>query len=85
MSRNQAKHLTSVMDQPMKYGNVPPKEIQNAIWGSCFDYEDFNTDSNGTDVRDRIYQCWQIIHQELKTNPEWYAQWVANHEPDIEV
>jgi len=42
-----------------KYKNVPPKEIQNAIWCSCFDYEDFDTNSNDIDVRDRIYECWQ--------------------------
>lgn len=67
------------------YSNVPPKEIQNAIWGSCFDYENFDTDINGTDVRDRIYECWQKLHEALKRNPEDYAEWVANHEPDIEV
>lgn len=68
-----------------QYKNVPPKEILNAIWGSCFDYEDFDTDSNGIDVRDRIYECWQKLHEILKRNPEDYTQWVANHEPDIEV
>ncbi len=69
----------------MYQDNVPPKEIQNAIWGSCFDYEDFDTDSNGTSVQNRIYECWQTIHTLLKTNPDYYAEWIKIHQPDIKV
>ena len=70
---------------PVEYKNIPPKEIQNAIRGACFDYTDFDNDSNGQDVRDRVYRCWQTLHYILQRNPEHYAEWVRTHEPDIEV
>ena len=68
-----------------EYKNIPPKEIQNAIWGSCFDYEDFDTDSNGTDIRDRVYACWQILHIILKKDPDYFVEWVKNNEPDMKL
>lgn len=43
------------MDGDNKYTNIPPKDVQNAIWGSCFDYEDFDNLVGGMTVRDRIY------------------------------
>lgn len=49
------------MDGDNKYTNIPPKDVQSAIWGSCFDYADFDSVINGTTVRDRIYDCWQLL------------------------
>ena len=46
----------------MKYKNIPPKDIQNAIWGSCFGYEYFYKEVDGKTIRDRIYNTWQRIH-----------------------
>jgi len=51
-------------DKTMKtYDNPPPKEIMNAIWGSCFDYKDFDAKVLDETVGDRIYDCWQRLHK----------------------
>lgn len=68
-----------------QYKNIPPKEIQNAIWGACFEYADWDKDISGTDVQERVYECWQRLHYILKQSPDYYASWIRNNEPDIEV
>jgi len=65
-----------------EYPNTPPKGIQNAIWGACFQYQDFDTIVEGVSVRDRIYDCWNRIHFSIKNDPNFQA-WIDNHEPDI--
>lgn len=48
------------------YPNIPPKDIQNILW-SMFDYEDFDTIILGESIRDRIYNCWQVLELILKS------------------
>jgi hypothetical protein len=76
---------------PEKYTNIPPKDIQNAIWGGCFGYEDFDTeidiDGDKETVRDRIYDGWNRIHQVLqgwiKADKEGFIDYVMNKsQPD---
>ena len=41
-----------------EYKNVPPKEIFNAIHGSCFDYQNYDKRVfNGESVQDRGYMA----------------------------
>ena len=49
--------------------NIPPKDIQNILW-SMFDYEDFDTIILGESIRDRIYNCWQVLEILLKLKNE---------------
>lgn len=74
-----------------KYSNIPPKDIQNAIWGGCFGYEDFDTvvdiDGDKETVRDRIYSGWNRIHLVLQSwiraNQEGFIDYIMNkHQPD---
>lgn len=67
-----------------EYKNIPPKDIQNAIWGSCFDYKDFDEIVDGKTIRDRIYECWNRMHLILKNDDQgWFIDYVQNSETDL--
>ncbi len=72
-----------------KYKNIPPKDIQNAIWGQCFDYKDFDEEVLGEPVRDRVYGAWQHIHLVIKgwieADQENFLNWIKENQPDIEL
>jgi hypothetical protein len=70
------------MDMKEEYKNIPPKDIQNAIWGACFDYNDFDDKVLNETVRDRIYDCWNRMHHIIKSHPEWFIDYVTQNEPD---
>jgi hypothetical protein len=80
LNRYGLKNLIQFEDD--KYINIPPKDIQNAIWGTCFDYKDFNTEVSGQTVRERIYQCWNTIHLIVKDNQDWFIKYVKENNPD---
>jgi hypothetical protein len=58
------------------YNNPPPKAIMNAIWGSCFDYKDFNKKIMNESIQDRIYNTWQVLQEVLN-------RWVSTDETDF--
>lgn len=69
------------MNTGKEYKNQPPKDITNAIWGACFDYNDFDTVVDGQPIRDRIYECWQRIHQVMagwhKADPDGFIKMIS--------
>jgi hypothetical protein len=82
-SFNEHQENLNISDVSGEYQNIPPKDIQNAIWGSCFDYKDFDDIIDGKTVRDRIYDCWNRLHYIIKQEPDWIVKWVKEHNPDI--
>lgn len=76
-----------IKSESKSYNNVPPKGIQNAIWGGCFDYKDFNKMVNGMTIRDRIYEAWNHIHlgikQWIEADEKDFLDYIKNHTPDI--
>jgi hypothetical protein len=40
-----------------------PKDIANAIWGACFDYQNTEEVVNGKTIEERILDCWDKIKQ----------------------
>lgn len=71
------------MSDNKEYNNIPPKDIQNAIWGACFDYKDFDELCDGKTVRDRIYECWNRMHNIIKKNQEEFSAHIIKNEPEI--
>lgn len=73
--------------QNKQYSNIPPKDIQNQIWGACFDYKDFDTEVDGQKIRDRIYEAWNRMHSVIKTwieiDEESFLNHIKNNKPDI--
>lgn len=70
-----------------KYKNIPPKDIQNILWG-MLDYRDFDERLSeegdiALTVRDYVYNAWNLLHWKVKQNPEWFMKWIEEHEPDV--
>jgi hypothetical protein len=69
------------------YDNLPPKDIMNAIWGTCFDYKDFDNVISDETVRDRIYDAWQRIHQcindWIKADEKDFLDYIRKNTPDL--
>lgn len=39
----------------------PPKDMANAIWGACFDYQNIDTIVGDISIRDRVkYACFIV-------------------------
>lgn len=73
-----------------EYTNIPPKDIQNAIWGACFDYKDFDTVIDEEAVRDRIYRAWNSMHLVLqgwiKADKEGFFNYIMTKtQPDMKL
>lgn len=71
-----------------KYKNTPPKGLMNAIWGGCFDYQDFDKEVLNETVRDRIYNTWQTLHlvmkKHIEADREGFIKMITETESDIE-
>lgn len=39
----------------------PPKDLANAVWGSCFDYKNIDSMRGGKSIRERVKEaCFRI-------------------------
>lgn len=66
----------------MKLENAPGKDFANAIWDACFDYQDLGKVINGETIEERIYNCWQRLHQVAKHDPQALLD-AFRGEPDL--
>lgn len=73
----------------MEYKNVPPKDIQNILWG-MLEYRDFDevlweNEHGKHTVRDAVYNAWQSMHSLIKKHPKSFIDFIERNEPDMSV
>jgi hypothetical protein len=70
LTESKQKTIEEIRNQEMPEDYYPPKDLANAIWGSCFQYENMENNNIKEKVRnacfmiEKIYKIQELINKQ---------------------